>query len=849
MHTSRCQVIEGSRGANKLNQTSVWLALLLAWTQTSPSVMAQSAINEANASPASAQSAASGSAGSSASTSSSTSPASQAAGEAAAETTVDEVVQKALDAYGGKMALQKMEKNSIVYGEQKLAADAGTTLSYRNCRESIRWRIDLDSTATGQKAAPNQESAPPGSPPRQTILAFDGVSGWQSNGRAVSDLSTEEVERLSDQESRQPFLLSHWQQQNYDFKLRGRTQYKQSPVFAIDVTLPGQSAATTLFLDQSNYLVVAILYDEKPSGSIQKDSNQKTASVVVDYSEYRPIGGTLWPFKQVRYVDGETISETTLSNVDTNAEVPDSQFNRPDSSGTVRLAKDIVVPFDYSQREIIVKGHLNDDDEVEFLFDTGASDTLIDRRVAAEHFLPKQGEFDIKAISGVVSTQTSTVKRLEIGHLIINDVPVRIIDLSPQSKHLGRPIAGIIGTNVISKYLVTLDYSKPSITFADLENGARPPNAVPLPFAVQQAPFVAALLNGKEPQLLLADTGAAFNHLPFAAARHYVGNDANAMKHFTEGTGLDGQPIRLGTVNLDNVTVSGFAVRKVSFTYPFKDPGASDSLTVSKSKNVTRGGFFQDAAAGILGNPFWNNFIVTIDWKFQRLMLQNNPSFKVRDEIERALNAGDNALILKRDYRTAELSYQKAMIAADNSGDPKEQAKILGRLGNLRRIMAKDLNRPEHAKAAYDYFNKAVEKAQQSKASEVQGRVLADWSLLYSDNGQTREAKQTIDRALLMAPDDPNVNVDCAVQLYRSRMFPEMQKYIEKALFLDPDNWQALWYQVKLSENFGDSTKVAATLKEIVRYYPWSTMAKDKLKSLTAPALPITAPANQSSHQ
>jgi tetratricopeptide (TPR) repeat protein len=146
--------------------------------------------------------------------------------------------------------------------------------------------------------------------------------------------------------------------------------------------------------------------------------------------------------------------------------------------------------------------------------------------------------------------------------------------------------------------------------------------------------------------------------------------------------------------------------------------------------------------------------------------------------------------------------------------------------------MAKDLQRPEHSTAAYNYFTRAQELASRAHVPDVEGRILADWSLLYSDGGQADSAKATMDRALLLAPQDPNVNVDCAVHLYRAHLFPEMQKYVEKALFLEPSNWQALWYQVKLSETFFDTPKVVATLKEILRYYPWSKVAADKLRSL-----------------
>jgi predicted Zn-dependent protease len=95
---------------------------------------------------------------------------------------------------------------------------------------------------------------------------------------------------------------------------------------------------------------------------------------------------------------------------------------------------------------------------------------------------------------------------------------------------------------------------------------------------------------------------------------------------------------------------------------------------------------------------------------------------------------------------------------------------------------------------------RAQDLAKKVGSTEIEGRILADWSLLYLDGNQAVSAKQTIDRALQLTPQDANVNIDYAVHLFRARRFPEMQRYVEKALFLDPSNWQALWYQVKLSE-------------------------------------------------
>jgi tetratricopeptide (TPR) repeat protein len=146
--------------------------------------------------------------------------------------------------------------------------------------------------------------------------------------------------------------------------------------------------------------------------------------------------------------------------------------------------------------------------------------------------------------------------------------------------------------------------------------------------------------------------------------------------------------------------------------------------------------------------------------------------------------------------------------------------------------MAKELSRPEHAKIAYANFVKAQELAQKVGAKDVEGRILSDWSLLYSDNGQPNEANRTINTALQLAPQDAQVNVNYAVHQYRNNQFAGMQKYIEKALFLEPSNWQGLWYQFKLQEKFLDYPRAVKTLKEIVRFYPWSTLATKKLAEI-----------------
>lgn len=804
--------------------------------------------------------------------------------EEATELTVSEIVDKTFTAYGGKEALEQIDYLSVVNGKQISTVGAKRTeLGYRCARKNGKWRIDLErlpekppenAAETSQKSAPESDNGdeekkaaesasgaasggsetatkPSEAKPEtksetksetrsnqpSEVLGFDGHNGWRLVGKEASALSGDELDALTEKVCRHPGLLTYWQEPDTELKLVGRTLYKQLPVYTLTLVAKGRTP-TTFYVDEKNFLVIALAYDIAGAGD-------KSVHYTIEYSQYRPTGGTLFPFRQIQLKDQVRESELLLTSASVGQPVEDSLFDRPKQTGRFRLSRSLTVPFEYADNEIVVKCRLNNSEDVDFLFDTGASDTIIDRRIAAQNFLAKQDKFDIAAYSGIVQANRSELKRFEIGSLVLNDVPVRVLDMSAQSRQMGRQIAGIIGTNIISQFLVTIDYSKPNLVFEDMETAVRPIKAANVPFIVRQLPYIKVSLNGRDEQLLLVDTGAAFNHLPTGVAQRHVQGDPAAVRHVTEATGLDGRPVQLGRVVIDSVGLGGLTRRGVPFTYPIQqEKRLSPKKPTPEGKE--RAGFFQDSNFGILGNPFWENFIVTVDYRFQRLLLQQNPVYKLRNDMDDALSRGDNMLVARRDYRQAEVYYQKALLLADGSRDIKMQARLLGRLGNLRRLMAKDLNRPEHAKAAYQYFVRAQELAKKVGARDVEGRILADWSLLYSDNGQRAIAKQAIDRAMVLAPQDANVNVDCAVHLYRAKLFPEMQRYVEKALFLEPSNWSALWYQVKLSENFQDLPRVVATLKEILRFYPWSKVAQEKLASVKASMnLPTVTPAKE----
>lgn len=738
---------------------------------------------------------------------------------------VDSVLEKALQAYGDREHLQLFANRAQYIGETSYQSDDWQKHAFKYVRKDGFWRKDIEvninngpttiestlfegknywqysnhSTNTPKVSSEAESSEPKTVPGEMPPVAPAAKAAVQS---ALKIVSTEQAQWLADETDREPFILLNWQNVAYQFKLLGHSNYKQIPAYAIEIK-DDKNRLTTAYIDSSNFLVLALTFQSYPLADINNQS--KKVLVTKEFSENRPSLGGIWPFKEQVCINKDPISTTEFSSIKLADDIGPDYFVPPVAQNgvnglngiyrTAQLSAPVTIPFEYCQREIICRGKIENLEPLWFLIDTGTSNTIIERSFAAQCLLPRGNNFEISTFNGNVQGQTTKIDKLELGDLTINNITAEIAELSSQSKQVGRSIAGIIGMDILSNYLITLDYSKPCLIFADTYSGTRPEGTSMVPFAqlttatgaVVTEPLLPRIkigLPGSDSQSFLMDTGAAFNHLSAVAASRHLSENLESATHTIEATGLDGHPVQLGIITLDPIIIGSYKVHKVKFTYPVEQtlkaktgsgwqPAKLGSDILSKDLDV----------AGILGNPFFEHFLVTIDSSFHRLLLKPNPQFEVTYEIDSALNAGDTALYTKRDYRQSEFAYQKALMLANNAHDIRYQALAQGRMGNLRRVMSHDLKRPEHAQMSYQYFKKANDLLTQGDFKDAQGRILADWSLLYSENGQLTEAQQTIQKAILLAPKDAVVNVDYAVHLFRDRLYADAQKYIEKRFF------------------------------------------------------------------
>jgi clan AA aspartic protease (TIGR02281 family) len=117
---------------------------------------------------------------------------------------------------------------------------------------------------------------------------------------------------------------------------------------------------------------------------------------------------------------------------------------------------------------ITVKGTINGKGPFNFIFDTGASMTVIEKQTAEKLGLSDEALATRNALGagGALVATTLTVESIKVDNVEAKDIQVGVLDLSSVSKCgcIG-DFGGIIGYNFVKDYRVLIDYPKHEIFF------------------------------------------------------------------------------------------------------------------------------------------------------------------------------------------------------------------------------------------------------------------------------------------------------------------------------------------------------------------------------------------------
>ncbi len=116
------------------------------------------------------------------------------------------------------------------------------------------------------------------------------------------------------------------------------------------------------------------------------------------------------------------------------------------------------VAIEYQAPTLLVEARVNGKGPFWFAFDTGASTSLIDAKVAERLKLKPEQRPDRE---GPYFTRART---LAVGRAQARDLELVIRDFSPLSERLGREVAGIVGYNWMEQFVFEIDYRSGRLT-------------------------------------------------------------------------------------------------------------------------------------------------------------------------------------------------------------------------------------------------------------------------------------------------------------------------------------------------------------------------------------------------
>jgi predicted aspartyl protease len=253
---------------------------------------------------------------------------------------------------------------------------------------------------------------------------------------------------------------------------------------------------------------------------------------------------------------------------------------------------------------ILVPVYVDGKGPYEFILDTGAYRCLLSPELSASIGIRPESQQRATGAGGAIKISSAHVTSLAVGTARQENLEVAITDeLSRFGEAVQSKVDGVLGSNFLKDFRVTVDYRRGVVRLARPSAQARAEGSVQsaasisFKLAMPSKPLilVPVFVNGRRPFQFVLDTGASRTTLSFDLARK-LGIVAIGDR---SGTGAGGQ------------------VRMLSATV--------DSLTVGKTSRsdapVSVGGFLGNFSSvvgtkldGIVGNDFLSQFEVTIDY-------------------------------------------------------------------------------------------------------------------------------------------------------------------------------------------------------------------------------------------
>jgi len=421
----------------------------------------------------------------------------------------------------------------------------------------------------------------------------------------------------------------------------------------LTVTPPNSSVPIEVWFDRVTHLPVTAVQTAGPG-------------MTITMADFRPVQGLMIPHRvDTSNMNGAT--SFTVTSIEVDPPGGASHFSAPTSSphdfSIANRATQASVPIQISKNQVWLDVMLNGKGPFHFAFDTGGAN-VIDPAVAKKLGVASGGSAAVTGSgSAAVASRFAMIKSLQVGDALVTN---QVFIVLPIAKGLGMssgmPIDGLIGYEVLSRFLTTFDYGNKKVVFHMPGSYTPPPDATVVPIALLGTLPQFACVIDDVPATCTLDTGASSSlsfYTPFLEAHPSV-VPTKVTEPGVNGFGVGGPTSgRLG--RLQTLSFGGLTLHDLVGDYPAQGEGVSDLP------------FF----GANVGGGVWKRFTMTLDYHERTMTLTPNGDISVRDEWDRSglylINKGEITVIDVRPgtpAATAGLKKGDVIVSLSGSSNP-----------------------------------------------------------------------------------------------------------------------------------------------------------------------------------